>query len=288
MKNRIQLLVLIFIFISFQAAFGQVRINEVGTNGVAFQGAQKWVELYNAGTDAVDVGTLIFCDFPQYPEVRSLSVLAGDLTIPAGGFLVVAWPSLDMNNSNDAEIGLYESGTFDFNDPTKVLDYMQWGNASHTRAGAAVSAGVWVANEFVAAPSAGESLQFIDNGAPGSGNWVLGAPSPNGENVLLTSIEDAARVPGDFTLIGNYPNPFNPSTTIMYELNKPGYIALTIYNVLGQRVITLFEGQQGLGTFELAWDGKNARGELMTSGVYFYRLNVDGTPGASRIMTLLK
>ena len=280
--------VLMFALVLIPSVYGQVRINEVGTNEVDFEGATKWVELYNAGSDTVDVGLLILCDFPRYPEIRSLDVLAGDTKIPGGGYLVVSWPNLDIGNTNDAEVGLYEAGTFDFDDTSMLIDYMQWGSGMHRRARVAEAKGIWVESEFVPAPGSGESAQFVDNGSPGAGNWVVGPPTPGAENMVNTSVEKEYEVPGAFELLGNFPNPFNPTTTIVYELHQPGQVTLRIYNILGQKVVDLFEGGQSIGRYEFVWDGKDAKGTSMASGVYFYSLALDGELGQSRVMTLLK
>ena len=289
MKNLLYVCLLGFLVVKGSSSVhAQVRINEVGTNGVRFQGAQKWVELYNAGSDTVDVGLLLLCDFPQYPEIRSLSVLAGDTKIPGQGFLVISWPGLDANNLNDAEIGLYEARTFDFNDASKLLDYMQWGSGNQTRSQVAQGAGLWVASEFVPAPGEGLSMQYIDNGEAGAGNWAVGVPSPNGPNVLSTSIGQSKILPTAFELVGNFPNPFNPQTTVVYELNHPGRVTLSVYNVLGQKVTDLFVGDQLPGRYEWVWDGTAANGSSVSSGMYFYRLNLNGETGPSRVMTLLK
>ncbi|MCB0304106.1 MAG: T9SS type A sorting domain-containing protein, partial [Calditrichaeota bacterium] len=70
----------------------------------------------------------------------------------------------------------------------------------------------------------------------------------------------------------NYPNPFNPSTTIEYDLPEDGRIALVIYNNLGQKIRTLYEGTQLAGTHRISWDGRDDRGKALASGVYFYTL----------------
>ena len=75
----------------------------------------------------------------------------------------------------------------------------------------------------------------------------------------------------------NYPNPFNPSTLIPYQLAVPSPVRLEVFNVLGQRVATLVDGeQQGAGAYVARWDGTNASGRAAASGVYFYRLTVAG------------
>ena len=72
----------------------------------------------------------------------------------------------------------------------------------------------------------------------------------------------------------NYPNPFNPSTLIPYQLAVPSPVRLEVFNVLGQRVAMLVDGQQGAGSYVARWDGTDAAGGAAASGVYFYRLTV--------------
>jgi hypothetical protein len=88
----------------------------------------------------------------------------------------------------------------------------------------------------------------------------------------LTALGGSATAPLSFTLAQNYPNPFNPTTTIEYRLNKAQFVTLTVYNVLGQKVRTLVSGKQGAGLHRLVWNGRNAQGLALPSGVYFYRL----------------
>lgn len=70
----------------------------------------------------------------------------------------------------------------------------------------------------------------------------------------------------------NYPNPFNLETNIEYVLLKPGLTRVEIYNAVGQRIRTVLETQQTAGLHQVAWDGKTDKGELVTSGIYFYRI----------------
>lgn len=93
--------------------------------------------------------------------------------------------------------------------------------------------------------------------------------------------------PKSFQLSQNYPNPFNPATTIAYRLDKAADVGLTIYNLLGQPVITLVEEMQPAGEYTVRWNGKDARGKAMPSGTYFYAIQVDNTRQVKQ-MTLLK
>jgi len=91
--------------------------------------------------------------------------------------------------------------------------------------------------------------------------------------ITTTAVDDPdANKPGNFTLHQNYPNPFNPSTVIEYELNKPSHITIEIYNVLGQKIRTLFDGYQAAGPGRVIWDATNDWGQGVSAGVYIYSL----------------
>jgi hypothetical protein len=87
--------------------------------------------------------------------------------------------------------------------------------------------------------------------------------------------EESSNLPNSFVLFQNQPNPFNPETQISYFLPQDCQVSLTIYNLLGQRVKTLFEGTQVSGFKTLTWDGTNDLGQKLSSGIYFYRLQAD-------------
>jgi hypothetical protein len=80
--------------------------------------------------------------------------------------------------------------------------------------------------------------------------------------------------PEDFSLLDNYPNPFNPETRIRYTVGTSGFslVKLQIFNVLGQRVKVLVNERQTPGSYEVTWDGTEESGVEVASGVYFYRL----------------
>jgi hypothetical protein len=81
-----------------------------------------------------------------------------------------------------------------------------------------------------------------------------------------------ATIPSEVNLEGNYPNPFNPSTTIQYGIPADGLVSLKIYNTLGQEVVTLVDGFQSAGYHSATWDGRNASGNTVSTGIYLYRL----------------
>jgi hypothetical protein len=93
-------------------------------------------------------------------------------------------------------------------------------------------------------------------------------------------------LPDDFALSQNFPNPFNPSTSIRFALPKAGHVKIEVFNVLGQRVTTLLDQPMPAGYHTAVWDGTSSRKQV-ASGVYFYRL-VTEVYQASRKMMLLK
>jgi hypothetical protein len=104
---------------------------------------------------------------------------------------------------------------------------------------------------------------------------------------IATGIDDEpASRPDDYQLIRNYPNPFNPSTRIEFALTQPARVQLDIFNVRGQRVTTVLDGPLGAGSQTLTWDGRNAEGSPVASGVYLYRLVVDGQVSARKMLLL--
>jgi len=78
--------------------------------------------------------------------------------------------------------------------------------------------------------------------------------------------------PKVFSLAQNYPNPFNPSTTIEYTLPRDTWVRITIYNILGRKVRTLFDEYQSGGGKRIVWDSKNDEGHEVASGIYFYQI----------------
>ena len=105
-------------------------------------------------------------------------------------------------------------------------------------------------------------------------SWKFGTTNSVG---IPDEIQNA--LPEQFSLYQNFPNPFNPATTISYALPKSGHIELTIYNLLGQKVRTLVNTYQPAGQFQVQWDGRDAQGNPVASGVYVYKLKAKSVPG---------
>jgi len=99
--------------------------------------------------------------------------------------------------------------------------------------------------------------------------------------VVWTGIEDWQQdlMPTIYELYQNYPNPFNPSTTITYALPFVSQVSIEIFNVIGQRVRVLISEQQVPGYYEIDWDGQSDARNVVSSGVYVYRMVAKGSNG---------
>jgi hypothetical protein len=104
----------------------------------------------------------------------------------------------------------------------------------------------------------------------------------------MVAVNRSASLPAAFSLSTATPNPFNPSTTIAYEVPEQTHITLTIYNLLGQEVLSLMDQVQAAGRYETVWHGVNSRGAGVASGVYLYRIVSGSGYTDTKRMTLLK
>jgi hypothetical protein len=103
---------------------------------------------------------------------------------------------------------------------------------------------------------------------------------------LAVSVTDEEVLPDEFSLAQNYPNPFNPSTMIEYSLPRDAHVELTVFNLLGQKVRTLVDANQEAGSKSIAWDGTDAGGNDVASGVYFYAIRAGHFVAVRKLMVL--
>jgi parallel beta-helix repeat protein len=109
--------------------------------------------------------------------------------------------------------------------------------------------------------------------------------NPFGEPQLGINIYDLSNIKSQ---LNNYPNPFNPTTTINYSLKENSKIELNIYNIKGRKVKTIVNEKLEQGLHKIIWDGTNSNGKAVGSGIYFYKLNVNGKTEAVKKCLLLK
>ena len=103
----------------------------------------------------------------------------------------------------------------------------------------------------------------------------------------VQAVADRSGIPKQFTLYANYPNPFNPSTIIGFDLPRAAVVTLTVYDILGRELARLVNRPMGTGYHQAVWDGRTANGKEAPTGIYIARLV---TPGYAKSikMVLLK
>ncbi|MFQ5906938.1 MAG: S8 family serine peptidase, partial [bacterium] len=104
---------------------------------------------------------------------------------------------------------------------------------------------------------------------------------------VVTFNSSSQEFPRNFSLLGNYPNPFNPCTRIAYSVNEPGTVTLEILNLLGEQVTILESGYKYPGQYVTIWDSRSNGGDKVSSGLYFYRLSLGDEYRLGR-MTLVR
>ena len=137
---------------------------------------------------------------------------------------------------------------------------------------------------------------LIEASRPGGLSYGEAASRPGGlsygRGIAVLERLLASLMPTETVLLANYPNPFNPETWIPYQLAKPAEVTVTIYAANGAVVRMLDLGHRRAGSYESRsraayWDGRNAQGEPVASGVYFYTLSA-GDFSATRKMVIRK
>ena len=125
-----------------------------------------------------------------------------------------------------------------------------------------------------------EAVSDSDRDVSASAEYAL-------DKIVFLSIQEKSTRPSVFALYPNYPNPFNPSTTIPYQLPRAMKVSIVLYNTLGQKVIALVDKCKEAGYHRMEWDGTDAANNSVSSGVYFCRMTTEA--GAfTKTMVLLK
>jgi len=130
------------------------------------------------------------------------------------------------------------------------------------------------------------TMLLIENRVVDNGREVIDF-APEFAKAPLALAAAGAALPKEYSLRGNYPNPFNAKTIISFALPKESRVTLDVYNILGQKVKTLLDGTMAAGNYNQEWDGTDHNGLGVSSGVYLYKLKADNFTRVNR-MTFLK
>ena len=269
-------------------------------NQIGIISGLKSVQLNDGGIEGI--GTILEVEFkakavgnsPLILENYNFGDVAGqpiELTINQGYINVADIPSCDVNKDGNVNI-------FDL-----ILVGQAFGQEVKTRVDTNGDGTVNIFDLIAVAQCFGKGAAPTIVSQPVAmfamvENWVRLAEAADDGSVafdqgiaVLKEILSSTK-PVETVLMANYPNPFNPETWIPYHLNQDAEVVIRIYDARGRIVRTLDVGFQSFGYYASRgkaayWDGRNASGELVSSGVYFYRLQADGY-SQTRKMVILK
>ena len=232
-------------------------INEVAAQGDPLD----WFELYNASDGPIELADFVMAD-DLTDESKRTPFLDGTV-IEAGEFLQIeldkdGWPGFALGR--DEELGIWTA------DGTLVAQ-VDW------EKGQADEGTSWAR-----LPDVTGDFQTVDT------------PTPGAPNEIPTAIaEQTAGVSEAFQLHGNWPNPFNASTTIAFDVSGTEPVHLVVYDVLGRRVRALYSGETlTAGHYRTSWNGRDDEGRPAASGIYLYRLTAGADFTAAGRMALIR
>lgn len=130
--------------------------------------------------------------------------------------------------------------------------------------------------------------EFEDNARFEIANGLVADPSQLSNPAVVGGVLEIQSTPTEFALLQNFPNPFNPETTIQYNLAESADVTLHIYNVVGQVVRTLVAERQSAGRYRVQWSGMDDRGVPVSSGIYFYEIQAGKNNKQVKKLMLLK
>ena len=301
-----------------------VGLDDFGAFGAAF-GSSEGDENYNLQADIDGDGDVDLDDFGAFissygrtadgPATKPLVLLPGinenaEFSLSLGSERVVAGElvAVDVSLANVAALVSYgfalnyETDKFEFVSVAPADEDLLKSTGGETPLFYHVVADgqVEVANSIVngtAVSGGGDIVRFVfrvlrefeDNARFEIANGLVFDPSQLQNPAVVAGVLELQSTPREFALHQNFPNPFNPDTTIKYDLAESADVTLQIYNVLGQVVRTLVASEaQNAGRYQIRWNGMDDRGVSVSSGIYFYQISADGKFSDVRKLMLLK
>lgn len=222
---------------------------------------EDWVEIYNPGPEAVEMGGLFLTDDLTLTTQWTFP----DTVLEAGSFLVI-WCDSDPEDGplhssfklsgNGEEIGLYGR----------------------------LAAGNLVIDSY----TFGAQIDNVSEGREtnGGATWTsFVVPTPGASNTVVTAVPGA--IMGFLRMLPAYPNPFNPLTHVCFEIPIAGHVRVEIYDVKGMLIAQLKDESMAAGSHEVLWNGQDRSGGAVSSGVYFSRLSY-GEENLTGRLTLIR
>ncbi len=223
-----------------------------------------WIELYNAGNDTINLEGLYLTDDFTKPTKWKIPVIDSIPFIISPDEYKIIWCD------NEPQEGQEHVG-FSLNKTGENLGLLQI-----------------VGNDtvFIDSLSFSEQLSNVSYGRfpDASDKWeLLLKPSPGNKNIYLKYSDKSLSSP---QLFQNYPNPFNLNTSIPFYLSEMNDITIDIYNIKGKLIISLTNKQEEVGYSEFLWDGRDKYGSSVSSGIYFYRFQIDDFTQVKKMLFL--
>ena len=223
-----------------------------------------YIELYNYGNESVDIGGYLITDnIGDYDNYHQIPI-GNDSTIIQPGEIIILWADKDSEQGVlHLEIKLSGSGeqvALFMPDSTTVVDTLSFGEQTVD-----VSYG-----------------RYPD----GSDTWQQMNPTPGASNTQELFTMDSNTMPNSFKLYPAYPNPFNPETTISYDLPEQSFVEITIYDMLGKKVRSIVNEKQNPGHKSILWNAKDDYGTVVSAGLYIYQVQADNFIQTNKMILL--
>jgi hypothetical protein len=232
------------------------------TNSDEFGEFDDWIEIFNESNLPVNIGGLYLTDDLENPCKYQIPWnITTTTTISRGGFILF-WAD------GQPEQGVLHSN-FKLNRDIEQIGLVQVLDSDTV---------------FLDSLTFSEQLTDVSSGRypDGSQTWRLfNTPTPGDSNRIISNISEKPNIPLTFALAQNFPNPFNPKTIISYQLPVISNVELSIYNILGQKVVTLVSEKQTAGRYQVEWDASGS-----ASGLYFYRIETDAFQDVKKMILL--
>ncbi len=233
-----------------------VKMNEIYSRGVA--GNLDWVEIYNSSSAQIDISGYKIYDGGGKSGTKAKKLIPANTILSAKGFTVVIVDTASFVGDLSG-FGLGSGG-----DTTWLEN----------------AAGILIDSVIIPALGNDTSIARVPDG---SNMLVKKSPITKGStNGTGTSVQYTPLTAATYSLEQNFPNPFNPTTTISYRLSGVNQVTLKVYDVVGREVAVLIEQQQAEGEYHVTFNAL-----AISSGIYFYRLNA-GTYSEMKKMVLIK
>lgn len=121
---------------------------------------------------------------------------------------------------------------------------------------------------------------------PDWGRDLVGCTIDSTRYGITLDVSEHAGLPPDFALYQNFPNPFNPATVISYSLSRQTDVTIRVVDLLGREIRALVDETLPAGTHSVTWDGRDAQGRPVSSGVYLYQLRTSESGGVRKMLLM--